>query len=80
MVGRAPAIRCVFVTFLSESRGTLKSTCEADQCLSSTGRSWTHPNEDSLVLEVDVGDSELVRERHVRLDWFNGMESKGKEV
>ena len=31
IVGTAPAIRWVFVTFLSESRGTLKSTCKI-QC------------------------------------------------
>lgn len=29
------------------------------------GATRTHPNEDSLALDVDVGDGKLVRQRHV---------------
>jgi hypothetical protein len=47
------------VTFLFSSRGTLKSTCV--RCISPSAAvnradALTYPDEDSLVLQVDVGD------------------------
>lgn len=71
IVGSAPTMRWVLVTLelVSLSRGTLKSTyrqilvfCSAMRDMATNDS--THPNEDSLVLDIDVGDGELVGERH----------------
>ena len=71
-------MRWLFVTFLSESSGTLKSTCKVN--VSSVFRQWnsrsqgarfkasavelTYPDEDSFALQVDVGNGKLVGKRH----------------
>lgn len=72
-------MRWLFVMLLSESSGTLKSTSKVRVSRDySRGRSeglrkgaleamaveFTYPYEDFLALQVDVGDGELVGERH----------------
>lgn len=95
MVGMAPAMRWLLVTFLSASRGTLKSTCPTSNCQihvlaldtlencpsssSSPGRFRTHPDEDALALQVDIGDGELARQRH-GVCWFEGAKKTRKVV
>lgn len=74
MVGRAPTMRWLLVIFLSESRGTLKSTCSCQSLVPS--EYWdTNADEDSLVLDIDIGDAELVREGHawvLAAQWWLG--------
>lgn len=67
IVGRAPTMRWLLV-ILSPSRGTLKSTCGEDQIsiawkLRDSGE-LTYADKHALALDVDVGDGELVGERH----------------
>ena len=68
MVGSAPTMRWLLVMFFSASRGTLKSTCESYQepivAGNNTIGTVTYADKDALSLDVDVGDRELVGERH----------------
>lgn len=78
--------------FLSESSGTLKSTCKVtvswtftlhSRCEGLRKRGFktaivelTYPYEDSLAFQVDIGDSKLVRERHGVKRWDRCMTEK----
>jgi len=75
IVGTAPTMRWLFwiLVFVSLSRGTLKSTYRVRFALAfarTSSDDWgrcfqTYPDENPLALDVDVGDGELVGERHV---------------
>ena len=62
-------MRWLFVIFLSASRGTLKSTWWITSSASTAYRTrpWvmTYSDQDSLALEINVGNGELIGERHV---------------
>ena len=94
MVGIAPTIRWGFVTFLSESRGTLKSTyqwisygrrlqsvglCEASGIRHPWDTSSTHPYENPLVFEVHIRDGKLVGERH-DVQLRNSSQLRGRSI
>jgi len=70
-------MRWLLVIFLSESRGTLKSTWLFDVrhaiYVTHMHGSFTHADEDALALEIDVGNRQLVGERHdVMCDGYCG--------